>query len=320
MKYLFLMIWLLTSSLLNAQQYVGIGTASPSEKLEVNGNIKADTIKPNAIKFAAFPGTNKVLVSDVNGNASWKLLETFMLPFNRTQPTDGAPLFTIHNNNATGGTTMNILANYSSSATAIRGESTTGRASFFTSTSGRALETSGDIKLTGIEESNRAVLTSDANGNATWNSRMFFKANGVIDFLTLEGDVDHVLTDWTTISLNKNGNSPVAGGFFDNANGKYFVFKAGIYRISIRIHLTTSGTVETDYYNLSIRKNGSTSLARERSRMQNAYNSIALTTIVELAANDYIQFIFRHTKNGNIYLSNSSTSPFDHEFIIEKVD
>ncbi len=53
-------------------QNVGVGTSTPSEKLHVAGNIKADTVKPNAIKLAANAGTGKILTSDAAGNANWQ--------------------------------------------------------------------------------------------------------------------------------------------------------------------------------------------------------------------------------------------------------
>lgn len=53
-------------------QNVGIGTTSPSEKLHVAGNIKADTLKPNAIKLVPNAGAGKILTSDAGGNASWQ--------------------------------------------------------------------------------------------------------------------------------------------------------------------------------------------------------------------------------------------------------
>jgi hypothetical protein len=54
----------------NAQR-VGIGTTTPSEKLHVVGNIKADTLKPGAIRFSPDAGSGKVLTSDADGNAAW---------------------------------------------------------------------------------------------------------------------------------------------------------------------------------------------------------------------------------------------------------
>ncbi|GAB2808854.1 hypothetical protein GCM10027043_05050 [Ferruginibacter profundus] len=56
----------------SAAQNVGIGTTTPLEKLHVAGNIKADTLKPNAVKITANAGNGKLLTSDAAGNASWQ--------------------------------------------------------------------------------------------------------------------------------------------------------------------------------------------------------------------------------------------------------
>ncbi len=53
-------------------QNVGVGTTTPAEKLHVAGNIKADTVKPNAIKLIPNAGTGKILTSDAAGNANWQ--------------------------------------------------------------------------------------------------------------------------------------------------------------------------------------------------------------------------------------------------------
>lgn len=66
--------WLLLLAVhqkMNAQN-IGIGTKAPVEKLHVDGNIKSDTLKPNAIKLPFNAGDGKILTSDAEGNASWQ--------------------------------------------------------------------------------------------------------------------------------------------------------------------------------------------------------------------------------------------------------
>jgi subtilisin family serine protease len=53
-------------------QNVGIGATVPVEKLHVAGNIKADTLKPAALKIATGAADGKVLTSDATGNAVWR--------------------------------------------------------------------------------------------------------------------------------------------------------------------------------------------------------------------------------------------------------
>lgn len=58
-------------------QNVGIGTSTPLEKLDVNGNILMDTAKLNALFLAPNAGIGKILTSDDAGNANW---ENLVLP------------------------------------------------------------------------------------------------------------------------------------------------------------------------------------------------------------------------------------------------
>jgi hypothetical protein len=53
-------------------QNVGIGTTAPSEKLQVAGNIKADSIKLNGLQLIPNAGPGKVLISDQNGYGLWQ--------------------------------------------------------------------------------------------------------------------------------------------------------------------------------------------------------------------------------------------------------
>jgi|GEM_PF-3187236 len=54
-------------------QNVGVGTSSPSEKLHVAGNVRADTVKTTSLRLSgSAPAAGKVLTSDAAGNASWQ--------------------------------------------------------------------------------------------------------------------------------------------------------------------------------------------------------------------------------------------------------
>ena len=59
---------------------VGIGTLSPGEKLEVNGNIRATNFIGNLRTTAGGAATGRVLTSDASGNATWQNLTTTSIP------------------------------------------------------------------------------------------------------------------------------------------------------------------------------------------------------------------------------------------------
>ncbi len=72
MKKIILFLLLIATHQWLMSQSVGIGTNKPLEKLHVDGNIKSDTLKPNAIKLPFNAGNGKILTSDAEGNASWQ--------------------------------------------------------------------------------------------------------------------------------------------------------------------------------------------------------------------------------------------------------
>src|SRR5882757_1574880 len=71
-KFTRLVLILQTISTFTIAQNVGIGTATPSERLHVAGNIKADTLKSTGIKMTTNAGDGKILTSDSAGNATWQ--------------------------------------------------------------------------------------------------------------------------------------------------------------------------------------------------------------------------------------------------------
>ena len=71
-KYFFVFQIFNAAYLTVSAQNIGIGTNTPTEKLHINGNIKGDTLKPNAIKLAPNAGAGRMLTSDATGNATWQ--------------------------------------------------------------------------------------------------------------------------------------------------------------------------------------------------------------------------------------------------------
>ncbi|MCG3166064.1 MAG: hypothetical protein POELPBGB_01840 [Bacteroidia bacterium] len=174
---------------------VGIGNSDPSAKLEVAGQVKIT---------GGSPGNGKVLTSDANGLASWQTISGtgFVLPFDQTYNNSNTTAFIVRNNdgNAISGISLDgtgVLGQsstnygvdgFSSSNVGISGRSQTGTGGRFISQSGPALvtaggnvglgtssptaqlEVAGQVKITGGSPGNGKVLTSDANGLATWQT------------------------------------------------------------------------------------------------------------------------------------------------------
>ena len=91
--------------------YVGIGTSYPSEKLDVNGKIKA-----SSIQLTTSPTNGYVLTCDASGNASWQEPTgsgtSFELPYSGTSSVDDAAFEVI--NNGTGISSCAISAKLTS--------------------------------------------------------------------------------------------------------------------------------------------------------------------------------------------------------------
>jgi FG-GAP repeat len=71
MKKIITATFILTTCVVKAQN-VGIGILIPTEKLQVAGNIKTDTVKTNTVKITPNAGAGKILVSDAAGNGGWQ--------------------------------------------------------------------------------------------------------------------------------------------------------------------------------------------------------------------------------------------------------
>jgi hypothetical protein len=66
------LLFVFGTNVVSAQNNVGLGTNTPTEKLDVIGNVKADTVKTAVLQVAPNAGAGKVFVSDADGNGSWQ--------------------------------------------------------------------------------------------------------------------------------------------------------------------------------------------------------------------------------------------------------
>lgn len=174
-----------------AQNNVGIGTVNPNAsaaldisstnkgllipRVALQSTIDASTIPSPATGLLVY-NTNVVMAAGTgyyfnNGTAAspaWTKINDLTLPYYKAT-TAPIPAFNIEN------------YSLSSTSTAVRGFSQGGTGVSAYSALGNALETNGKVKIAGGGQapSQGKVLTSDANGNATWEGAIAFYATGI---------------------------------------------------------------------------------------------------------------------------------------------
>ncbi len=166
------------------------------------------------------------------------------------------------------------VSGYSGTYRAISGGTISGTAIYGYGGSGYALETVGNVKISGgnTNPSNGAVLTSDASGNAVWkNNRVSFAAEGVnVNFQSIPhnvwrrvhfapvgyfdyGNNYNLLVGANVQPTSSCFTAPVNGSYHFNAAADLSVFYLGdptnIIRGDLVLKLNRNGTVTNLCYN-----------------------------------------------------------------------
>ncbi len=157
---------------------------------------------------------------------------------------------------------------------AVQATSNGGTALYGSSTAGYALETNGKVKISGgnTNPSAGAVLTSDANGNATWQqpSKIGFRAQGSnLTFNSFPVD------NWYKVifsgeSYDFGNNFTSYGGTLPFANASIFTVPVnGVYNLGTNLLVLVNGALlEDDFYGyirFGIIRNGNTFYTEEAS-------------------------------------------------------
>lgn len=197
--------FLLSLSRQTFSQRVGIGTNTPTEKLHVAGNIKADTVKPNALKLTTNAGEGKVLMSDATGNASWQ---------------------TIPAGSVGGNVGFGVWGNCDGNGNISEYLPVVDPAAAIGDAFGSSIAISGDYSIIGAP-------TDDVGANNNQGSASIFQFNGTgWVFIQKLTDATGSANDQFGISVSISGNYAIVGAWQDAIGANAGQGSASIYRFN----------------------------------------------------------------------------------------
>ena len=95
---------------------------------------------------------------------------------------------------------------------------------------GYAIQTSGRVQITGQGAAAGNILTSDAAGNATWQSDKYsFAANSFTGSITVPNNATVPITQWSNINYDNGGPG------YNNITGEYTIQVSGVYQVDISV-------------------------------------------------------------------------------------
>jgi len=346
---LFFLIFLLSPVLSFAQTNVGIGTTTPNQSaaLDVTSNNKGllvprislqsltDIITiPSPANSLLIYNTNAAIIGGKgfyfnNGTtnaASWIKLNTgsgLVFPF-YWGDNSGTSVFQIDNyNNSTtssaikgyGGGNAIAVEGAGNFGIGIYGHSNSGTGILATSSTGDALKVDGKIKLLNLGSPVAAgkVLTSDANGNATWEGAVAFS----VEHVTEPAQPD--------IPPYTNRTIPFANKLYDlgnNYNLNTHVFSApvnGIYHFNVQASWNFITDDLSSWLHIVVVRAGQ-EILRTKSEMtinSNGYYSMTLGYDAQLLAGDQVYPQIYHNASVNMALAYNGHQFFTGHLVVK---
>lgn len=231
------------------------------------------------------------------------------------------PYYNVSSNNST----LFQIDSYSQSptSTAIKGfhgGSGTGVSAF--SSSGLGLDVSGGVKISGNGQSPGVgkVLTSDANGNATWEGAVAFRASGV------KGGGSEKIAKYVTTKIPFATKEYDLGSNYNDANvsphSTFITPSDGIYHFDIKVSwLHPSGQEVPTYLSLTLRmlRNGVVSTITTDDQSSEGGSQCKISTDVKLLKNDQLFVEVYQTSQDYMDLYVQSTvNYFDGRLVIKQ--
>ena len=286
---------------------VGIGTITPTAKFDVVNtgiNVSASVIQNNAAN------TSRAL-NVFNANVSNVVPGNTALWVRRGAPA-GIEWFW--------GSEPVAITGVSSTGPGVQGSSSTnvgvvgetnsgvGVYAFSGTPAGYALQTYGQVQITGQGAAAGNVLTSDAAGNATWQdataTRIAFAVRGLTSAVSIPFFAFTPITQWATVDYEEG-----SIGNYNAGTGEYTVPKTGKYNINTQLTYNQPGASGSGYASASIFVNGAnTNNSFSNMTTANAFSGVTFSGDLSLNAGDLVRIQTFHNTSGSVTLNNSSNT------------
>jgi hypothetical protein len=166
------------------------------------------------------------------------------------------------------------------------------------------LHVNGTMRLEGNGAAAGKVLTSDANGNASWQTSGTGNGVGFSAYLSASLPLaDGVTTDVTGYTEDFDD-----GNVFTPANGRFTAPSAGVYQIFYNLNFLESGTA-IKYLNIDVKVNGGTTNTFYyvvQGLNSNAGATYTNSLILKLAQGDFISLSVTRSQSGGSTLRGGS--------------